>query len=111
MSEIENLARTIARLARPDMRPKQLIEAVREEHPKASKKDIVRAAFYAVIVSADKDPVQARRLHKFALEQRRGPSPITETDRQLGKPKPERSRLTAAKVGNPTCRMLSRLAA
>ena len=99
MSEMENLARTIARLARPDMRPKQLIEAVRDEHPKASKKDIVRAAFYAVIVSADKDPVQARRLHKFALEQRRGPSPIIETDRQLGKPKTRKKQADSGKGG------------
>jgi hypothetical protein len=59
----------------------------------------VRAAFYAVIVSADKDPVQARRLHKFALEQRHGPSPIIETVRQLGKPRARKKQADSAKGG------------
>lgn len=92
MSEIEKIAGTIARLARPDMKPKQLIEAVREEHPKASKEDIVRAAFYAVIVSADNDPMRADRLHEFALEQRGEPELTVEADPQPHKLKGRKKR-------------------
>lgn len=94
MSEIEKLAGTITRFARPGMKPKQLIEAVREEHPKASKKDIVRAAFYAVIISADNDPMRAQHLHEFALEQRREPesAETVEADPQARKPKGQKKR-------------------
>ncbi len=45
---------------------------MRKEHPKASKKEIVRAAFMALIVHADQEPEKAKRLHDFALAERVG---------------------------------------
>ncbi len=47
MVSIEQLATTLQEAAGPGIARKDLIAAVRERHPKASKKDIVRAAFEA----------------------------------------------------------------
>lgn len=49
MTSIEVLSATLRRVAAPCMAPKALRAAVREQHPEASKKDVVRAAFYALI--------------------------------------------------------------
>lgn len=68
--ELATLADSVLRLAEPGMKPKALLEAVRKEHPKATKKDVVRAAFYAVIVHSDKEPERSARLHGFALTER-----------------------------------------
>lgn len=65
--EIETIAESVVRLAVPGMGPNKLMNAVRKEHPEASKKDVVRAAFFALIARADEDPDQARRLQSFAL--------------------------------------------
>lgn len=70
MSEIEGIARTIAALAAPGMKPKQLLSAVRKKHRSATKKDLSRAAFLAAIVSADSDPDKAARIHDVALASR-----------------------------------------
>ncbi len=40
LRETEFVAETIRKLAVPGMKPKALIEAVKERHPNASKKDI-----------------------------------------------------------------------
>ena len=69
-SNLETIASTLGRLATPDMKPKELLKAARQEHPQATKKDIVRAAFYSVIASAGNDPERASRLHDFALAER-----------------------------------------
>jgi hypothetical protein len=71
-SDLEKISQTLLRLASPDLKPKKLIKAVRKEHPKASKKEIVRAAFMALIVHADHDPEKTKRLHEFALAERAG---------------------------------------
>lgn len=65
-SDIKDIARTIAELALPGMRPKDLVEAVRKKHPAASKKEISRAAFYAVILAAEEEPGRAEGLHALA---------------------------------------------
>jgi len=70
--EIEEIAASVARLAESGLGPKKLMDAVRREHPKASKKDVIRAAFFAVISHADDSPDQARRLQDFALAERNG---------------------------------------
>jgi hypothetical protein len=57
---------------RPDMTPKQLFDAARARFPDATKKDIVRAAFYFVIANADRHPQVANTLHKFAIGSRSG---------------------------------------
>lgn len=55
MALIEQLSTTLQGLAGPGIKRKELIAAVREKHPKASKKDIVRAAFYALTTTIDGD--------------------------------------------------------
>ena len=57
-------------LVTPDMTPKELIKAVRKEHPQASKKDIARAAFHAIIANADQDLGKTRNLQAFAFAER-----------------------------------------
>ena len=69
-SKIETIAATVHELATPDMKPKELLKAVREKYPDAKKQDIVRAAFYAVILNADVDPEQADRLQQIAMNER-----------------------------------------
>lgn len=64
--DIEDIARMIAKLALRGMRPKDLVDAVRKKHPAASKKEISRAAFYAVILAADEEPGRAEKLHELA---------------------------------------------
>lgn len=70
MATIEQLAATLQGLAGPGIKRKELIAAVREKHPKASKKNIVRAAFYALTSAVDGDVERAQRLHDFALNER-----------------------------------------
>ena len=55
----------------PGMTPKALRSAVREKHPEAAQKDIVRAAFYALIESAVPGTIAAwTRSTSFALAER-----------------------------------------
>ena len=67
---MRDIAETLLTVAAPDMTPKQLVKAVKKKHPKASKKDIVRAAFYAVLSQADSRPQVTGQLHAFALSER-----------------------------------------
>ncbi|MBW9115547.1 hypothetical protein JNB88_18065 [Rhizobium cauense] len=66
LKETEFISGTIRALAVPGMKPKALIEAVKAKHPSASKKDIARAAFLAVILSAEYDPDDTQTLHDLA---------------------------------------------
>jgi hypothetical protein len=50
--------------------PKELLQAVQKQHPKASKKQIVLATFAAMIDAASKDPYTATKLHGFAIVNR-----------------------------------------
>ncbi|MBD8909513.1 hypothetical protein MZTS_23135 [Methylorubrum zatmanii] len=49
------------------MKPKALLAAVREKHPEATKKEVVRAAFYALAEGQSGDHAD---LHSFALTER-----------------------------------------
>jgi len=69
-ASLEAISDTLLKVVTPGIKPKRLIALVREEHPKASKKDVVRAAFYALIAHSDATPDAARELHDFALNQR-----------------------------------------
>lgn len=71
MSEIEKIAKTVSDLAKPKMKPKELFEAVRKVHPKATKKEIIRGAFYAVIIASDRQPDAVHALHRLATESRK----------------------------------------
>lgn len=85
MATIEELAGTLQGLAGPGIKRKELVSAVREKHPKASKKDIVRAAFYALTSAVDGDLERAQRLHDFALTERAsedGETPLPVTRRK-----------------------------
>jgi len=70
MTAMEALSATLWSLAVPGMTPKALRAAVREKHPEASKKDIVRAAFYALIEARSPDDQTLDALHRFALAER-----------------------------------------
>lgn len=69
---IENLSLTLTQLATANASPKQMLRTTRKQHPKATKKEIIRAAFDALIEAADKDPQKAKTLQQFALSQRAG---------------------------------------
>ena len=70
MAKLDAVARTIAFYAQPGMKPKQLMAHVREHHPEASKRDISRGAFHAVILAAENDPHKVSILHDLALGSR-----------------------------------------
>jgi hypothetical protein len=70
MTDMKEMAQTIAKLAKPGMGPKELRKAVRKVHPKAGKKEITHAAFYAVILAAETAPKTAQSLHSLALASR-----------------------------------------
>ncbi|MDL2408188.1 hypothetical protein PY650_21565 [Rhizobium calliandrae] len=73
MSEMANIAETVGRLATNGMKPKELIAAVRQEHPNASKKDVSRAAFYAVIIASQQKSERVVDLHNLAVQTRNSP--------------------------------------
>lgn len=68
--EIEEISLTLSQLAKPKTTPKELLKAVRKRHPEASKRTIVRAAFYSIIANADSDPDKAAMLQGFAIGER-----------------------------------------
>ena len=71
-SDIEEIGETLHKLANPKQKPKDLLQAVREQHPKASKKTIVRAAFYSIIANSEPDLEKTEALHNFAIVERGG---------------------------------------
>lgn len=58
----------------PGVAPKDLLKAVRATHPEATKKEIMLAAFAAMILVAESDVDKARALQDFALKGRADPS-------------------------------------
>jgi len=66
----EDIQRTLLRLAKPKMSPKDLLRETRKVRPEASKKDIVRAAFASIIAVADEDGEKALTLQDLALKER-----------------------------------------
>lgn len=73
--EMQSIADTLMRVVTPDMSPKQLLNAVKSQHPKASKKDVARAAFFSIIANAEEDHGKARNLQAFAIAERVGGNP------------------------------------
>ncbi|WP_244028262.1 hypothetical protein [Methylobacterium sp. J-090] len=70
MSSIAELAAVLRQVASPGIKPKELIHAVREKHPDVTKKDIVRAAFFALSDGPASNATQSDELHDFALKER-----------------------------------------
>ena len=103
MSKVEEIASTVLLVMTPGMKPKELRKAVEAAHPKASKKDVARAAFYAMIAVADKSPEAAQVLHDAGLTLRVGddePAAVAEEAPKAEKPakkKTPASRKAAAK--------------
>jgi hypothetical protein len=65
-----DIQRTLLALAKPKMSPKELLRETRRAHPKASKKNIIRAAFASIIAVVDSDVDKALMLQDFALKER-----------------------------------------
>jgi hypothetical protein len=70
MASTKDIAATLWTAVKPGMKPKELYAAVRERHPEASKKEIVRAAFYALTDSPISGSQVLTDLHNFALVER-----------------------------------------
>jgi hypothetical protein len=70
MASVEEIATTLRSIATPGMKPKAIRSAVRERHPEASKKDIIRAAFHAVTEGPSAGQQATSELHNFALAER-----------------------------------------
>lgn len=74
MVSIEVLSAALRSLAVPGMTPKALRAALRDRHPEASKKAMVRAAFLALIDVQSQDDqsggCSVETLHGFALAER-----------------------------------------
>jgi hypothetical protein len=68
----DEIVATLTRLALPETTPKELFARVSEAHPGASKKEIIRAAFRALIDNAAHDPAKSDRLHGMAMNNRAG---------------------------------------
>ena len=85
MPDIQTIAASLSALATPSMKPKELITAVCELHPDASKKQVVRAAFYVVIMQANADPERARQIQDAALKTRLADDTVIEKAKKRGK--------------------------
>ncbi|XYD12160.1 hypothetical protein R1A27_34100 (plasmid) [Methylobacterium sp. NMS12] len=70
MASIREIADTLRKIAAPGMKPKAIRSAIRERHPEASKKEIVRAAFHAVTEAPTAAEGATAELHDFALAER-----------------------------------------
>lgn len=69
---METIEGSLLAALRPGVSPAELLRAVRAKHPEASKKEIIHAAFVAVILIAEHEPERARMLQDFALKGRAG---------------------------------------
>jgi len=74
----DTLETTLLKLATPNISPKDMLRQARKLHPKASKKEIIRAAFSSLITSADKDIEASIALHNFAITERGN---VTDSDK------------------------------
>ena len=81
MASIEALAATRSAFGVMPSAARLQSVAVRETHPDASRKDVVRAAFYALVAVQPRDGGGLNELHSFALAER---SPDDEAPFALG---------------------------
>lgn len=70
MASTKELAIALQLVATSGMKPKALIAAVRERYPEATKKEVVRAAFYTLTDNQDINPEYLEALHSFAITER-----------------------------------------
>lgn len=93
MSKIETLAATVSACAVPGSKPKEIIAAVRERHPEVSKKDVVRAAFYALTGGDILDSEKSLQIHNLAINERVADEAPAAAPKKVRKP---RAKKTAA---------------
>jgi hypothetical protein len=98
MASIEEIASTLRSIATPGMKPKVLRTAIRERYPDASKKEIVRAAFYALADASSASDEDLTDLHQFALTER-GSDAAPEVPLKGSLRKKKRDRGTADRAG------------
>ena len=70
MYQIADIAKSVIEVASPGMKPKELLAAVRAIYPEASKKEITRAAFYAVLEMSEDHSEKAHHIHGLATDTR-----------------------------------------
>jgi len=70
MSKQGTLEATLSKLAKERGSPKAIMEEVRRIYPRASKKQIIRAAFAQMIERAEEDLDASRQLQHFAIAER-----------------------------------------
>ncbi|KFC68205.1 hypothetical protein FF80_01929 [Devosia sp. LC5] len=70
MSKQETLEATLAKLAKERGSHKAIMKEVRKLYPRASKKQIIRAAFAQMIERAEEDLDSSRPLQDFAIAER-----------------------------------------
>jgi hypothetical protein len=92
MASIETLSAALRTLATPGMTPKALRDAVRARYPDVSKKEIVRAAFHALIEAQAQDERALEALHGFALAER---APVDDLPMTIGPRRRRRERQPA----------------
>ena len=78
MPKVETVAATLRELAVSGMSRKDLVAAVRERHPDATKKDVVRAAFYALTAG---DAIKALAEHLALIVRHVPPHPYVASPR------------------------------
>jgi hypothetical protein len=83
MSKIEEIASTVLLVLKPGMKAKELRKAVKSAHPKASSKEVARAAFFAMLTVAEKSPDTAQILHEAGMS-------LRVTDEEPSSPKKEK---------------------
>jgi hypothetical protein len=66
----EQLKAAIASGIKTSSKPKEILKAVRKQHPKAKSKDLALAAFSLMIEVADEDGDLAAALQEFGLAER-----------------------------------------
>lgn len=72
MPKPELIEETLLRLARPGMDARTLLQRVRAVHPEATKKEVIHAAFEAVLAVVNYDADKAAALQDFAIKGRGG---------------------------------------
>lgn len=70
MASIEEIASALHAIAKPGMKPKALRTAIRQKYPDVTKKEVVRAAFYALTEPSPAQHGAHDELHNFALAER-----------------------------------------
>ncbi len=100
-NEQQLLKVTILRLLPDGLSPKKMLAAVKGEHPKASKSEIIRAAFAAMIETADTDVVKSLALHSLGMDLRKtGTGEEAEATKQKKKRKASYDLRLSDELGN-----------